>query len=77
MAPPDPPPTDPGNAGPDAFTEPLSPDELAAALGAVDDPTDPLVLAGLAGTLYDTEYAGPGDPGTGELDDREGGDDDD
>lgn len=76
MAQPDPPAVDAGNAaaGPDAFAEPLGADELAEVLGRVDNPTDPLVVAGLAGTLYDTEYTGPGD--AGDLDQEGAGDDD-
>lgn len=45
--------TDPGNSSPEQWAEPFDPADLAALLGAVDNPTDPLVVAGLAGTLYD------------------------
>jgi hypothetical protein len=53
---------DPGNAGPEAWAVPLDEAELADVLARVDNP-DPLVTAGLAGTLYDPDYTGPGDPG--------------
>jgi hypothetical protein len=59
---------DPGNADPEAWAVPLTDDELADVLARVDNP-DPTVTAGLAGTLYDPEYTGPGDEGpAGELD---------
>jgi hypothetical protein len=45
---------DPGNSGPESWAVPLTADELADVLAVVDDP-DPIVLAGLAGTLYDPE----------------------
>lgn len=46
-------PVDPGNAAPAEWTQEFTAAELAELLGTVDDPTDPLVVAGLAGTLYD------------------------
>lgn len=59
---------DPGNAPPAAWAVAFSDAELAALLGVLDDPTDPLVVAGLAGTLYDdpalnrpSESGGDGD----------------
>jgi hypothetical protein len=59
---------DPGNAGPESWAEPISDAELAELLGLLANP-DPLVTAGLAGTLYDPEFTGPGDLGDlGELD---------
>lgn len=54
---------DPGNTDPGQLTEPLTAAELADLLTLVDNP-DPVVTAGLAGTLYDPEYTGPGNPGT-------------
>jgi hypothetical protein len=45
--------TDPSSAGPDAWSTPFTDAELADLLGLVDNPTSPLVVAGLAGTLYD------------------------
>ncbi len=43
---------DPGNASPDQWSEPLDPADLEALLDLIDNP-DPLVVAGLAGTMYD------------------------
>lgn len=44
---------DPSNADPGAWSTPLDPAELADLLHLVDNPSSPLVVAGLAGTLYD------------------------
>lgn len=60
---------DPGNAPPEDWSAPFDAGELAELLGVVDDPVDPLVVAGLAGTLYDDpaldEPAEPGGDGDG------------
>lgn len=49
---PDPQP-DPSNAPPDAWSAPFDDAELGELLDVVDNPASPLVIAGLAGTLYD------------------------
>lgn len=46
---------DPGNAPPDRWAVPLSDDETAEVMAEVDDPADPVVVAALAGTLYDPD----------------------
>lgn len=51
---PETPAADPGNANPDAWSEPFTDADLNDLLGLVDNP-DNLVTAGLAGTLYDPD----------------------
>ena len=51
---------DPGNSGPDEWSEAFTDADLDALLGVLDNPTDPLVVAGLAGTLYDLEVPDAG-----------------
>jgi hypothetical protein len=52
---PETPAADPGNANPDAWSEPFSDADLAELCDLVDNP-DNLVTASLAGTLYDPEH---------------------